>query len=278
MGTQSQLLLPPRHLSSCIAACIVRDTRGVSLNDLDRMNYFPASPLFAVTKLLEGELHLSRKVCDLETLRNLSVISNVSVVPPQDSPMVSWSPGPVAAITIGFFPDAWYRIATKEPGNKLPSCLEEPLACLQNMDQLATGWSAFCTLMTPVWAKYRSHGKLADWPGSSLLKDWTHHLTGRMAKAGSGHSVKALERRFKRWTGKNRRSLEFFAQVEELHRLRVKMPDLELAQLAIDAEFADQSHMGRALKRVTGFSPAKLNERIANEEAFWCYRLMGQRF
>jgi len=55
-------------------------------------------------------------------------------------------------------------------------------------------------------------------------------------------------------------------------------PTATPAELAAEAGFADQSHLGRALKRATGFSPVSLNRKIATEEPFWCYRLLGERF
>ena len=58
----------------------------------------------------------------------------------------------------------------------------------------------------------------------------------------------------------------------------VQMPDANPAQIALDAHFSDQSHMGRAVKRATGFSPAHLNTLTETNEAFWCYRLLGERF
>jgi AraC-like DNA-binding protein len=66
--------------------------------------------------------------------------------------------------------------------------------------------------------------------------------------------------------------------VEEVHRLVNADPTTKPAELAAEAGFSDQSHMGRALKRATGFAPVQLNEKIATEEAFWCYRLLGERF
>ncbi|WP_439655569.1 hypothetical protein [Sulfitobacter aquimarinus] len=81
-----------------------------------------------------------------------------------------------------------------------------------------------------------------------------------------------------RWTGTNRQTLEFFAKVEEVHRLVTTEQATTPAELAVDAGFADQSPMGRALKRATGFSPVCLNRKITTEEPFWCYRVMGQRF
>jgi AraC-like DNA-binding protein len=45
------------------------------------------------------------------------------------------------------------------------------------------------------------------------------------------------------------------------------------AELAADAGYADQSHLCRESRRVTGFSPAELHRRILQEEGFWAYRL-----
>ena len=61
----------------------------------------------------------------------------------------------------------------------------------------------------------------------------------------------------------------------ELHAADPSTPPVDLA---VEAGFADQSHMGRDLKRATGFSPVQLNQRILQNEAFWCYRLLGERF
>jgi len=43
-----------------------------------------------------------------------------------------------------------------------------------------------------------------------------------------------------------------------------------------DAGFADQSHMGREVRRVTGLAPGRLDDLIASDEAFWFYRLIGE--
>lgn len=51
---------------------------------------------------------------------------------------------------------------------------------------------------------------------------------------------------------------------------------LDLAGLAGDLGFADQSHMGREVRRLTGLSPARLNGLIATHEAFWFYRLLDE--
>jgi AraC-like DNA-binding protein len=45
------------------------------------------------------------------------------------------------------------------------------------------------------------------------------------------------------------------------------------AELAADTDYADQSHLCRETRRMTGFSPDDLRRRIGSEEAFWAYRL-----
>ena len=43
--------------------------------------------------------------------------------------------------------------------------------------------------------------------------------------------------------------------------------------VAADAGYADQSHLCRETRRVTGFPPDELRQRIADDESFWIYRL-----
>lgn len=43
--------------------------------------------------------------------------------------------------------------------------------------------------------------------------------------------------------------------------------------VAADAGYADQSHLCRETRRVTGFAPAERRRRIAEDEGFWIYRV-----
>lgn len=94
----------------------------------------------------------------------------------------------------------------------------------------------------------------------------------------AGQSLRAAQRRLRRWAGQNKQSLAFYARVENLQRLAIQNGPGQLAAIAHDAGFSDQSHMGRALRRATGFPPALLNRLIATDESFWYCRLMGERF
>lgn len=276
MRVLSQLILPPTALASCIAGCIVRDTRMADLAEADRVNYFPASPLFTATLTLAGQIHVAEEIIPLDELRGLQPAPKHLFATPRTCPHISWSPGPLLAVTIAFFPDAWKRLGGHLDGTP-PEALRRVLSQLE-AEPTNCAWPEFWQAMSELWANRDASNQLADWAGSDRLKDWTIHLMGQLAKTGAGRSLRSAQRRLQSWTGHNRQTLEFFAKVEEVHRLVSEAPNNTPVDLAADAGFADQSHMGRALKRATGFSPMDLNQKIATEEPFWCYRLLGERF
>ena len=53
-------------------------------------------------------------------------------------------------------------------------------------------------------------------------------------------------------------------------RLRVAGVSTDVAQAS---GYADQSHLCRETRRITGFTPDDLYRRIAEEESFWSYRV-----
>ena len=91
-------------------------------------------------------------------------------------------------------------------------------------------------------------------------------------------SLRQLQRRIRVWTGQSYRDLQLFIRIEEAFIRTIKAHDSgapDLAAIAADAGFADQSHMGREIRRVIGMSPAHFNECLTNDEAFWYYRLIA---
>ncbi|WP_299143080.1 helix-turn-helix domain-containing protein [uncultured Tateyamaria sp.] len=275
MTARAELLLPPAALAGCVAAEVFRDTLGVDMPDRDRLNYFPASPLFSVTRVFEGQLHVAQGLADIPTLRQQVPDPALVARPPNAEPICSWSAGSVRALTIGFYPEAWIRLGGVPEGGHVP----EPVAALMHgeWDDAPASWAVFCADLQPLWGACRGDSAL-QWAGSHRLADWVRHVAKAAALSGTGQSLRSAERRFRRWTGQTRQGVDLFAKVEDLYARRVDDPAAPLAELAADAGFSDQSHMGRAVKRVTGFSPARLNQLIETEEAFWCYRLMGERF
>lgn len=270
MPSTSELLTPPRSLAGCFFAAIVRDTRGVELNDSDRLNYFPGSPLVTVTFVAEGEIRLVPPGGGIEHARAARPLPRLSVTPPQNAPTLSWCPGPVLALSVGVYPDAWRRLSRAFD-------LSEVIGSLAVGDMRAF-WHRACDEVEPRWRKARSLAVFPEWSGVARLSDWSRAFIARTAVDGRERSARALEQRIRRWTSQSKQSLAFFAAFEDLHQVSIKSRGVPLAEIALQAGYSDQSHMGRAVRRATGFSPAKLNRLIDSEEAFWCYRLLGERF
>lgn len=270
--------MPPRNLSSCIAAAIFRDTRGASLSDRDRFNFFPATPLVSVTHILEGALFLTDASGDLDETIKSEPLPSLFITPPQDRPIVSWSSGEVCAVTVGFFPDAWLKLGSDLNENAISKTVAEAFEAFGARSRPTDDWPRFCGILQPIWQAKRRADGLADWLGSDRLSDWSRFLLGRIAVMTKGQSARTMERRLRHWTGRTRQHLDHHVAVEDLHRRSIETPEMSMAVLAAEAGFSDQAHMGRAVRRTTGFSPVKLNKLIQTEEAFWCYRLLGERF
>lgn len=272
----SKLVLPPKELASCIAGCLYRNTLGVDLTDKERLNYFPASPLFAASVMLSGELHAADRLLSLDTIRREPQAPKYLFAAPKTAPHMSWSPGPLEGFTVAFYPDAWLTLGGGSDGRP-PESVRDAITQFGNTVTDAA-WSRFWAEMTDVWDAAQREAGVQTWRGSDCIKAWTYHLLGRAAQTGTGKSLRSMQRRVRRWTGQDIQTLNFFARIEDLHQLVARDPNTRPVDLAAGAGFADQSHMGRDLKRATGFSPVQLNQRILQDEAFWCYRLLGERF
>jgi AraC-like DNA-binding protein len=272
----SRLVLPPKELASCVAGCLYRNTCGADLTDQERLNYFPASPLFAASVMLSGDLHAADTLMPLREIKDTPIAPKYVFSAPKHAPHMSWSPGSIEGFTVAFYPDAWQTLGGGLDGTP-PDCLPRALAHFEEVET-NMAWPLFWDEMRHAWDTARRADGLEGWIGSDRIKTWTYHLLSRATQTGTGRSLRSAQRRIRRWAGHDIQTLNFFARIEDLHQLVTEDPDATPVDLAAGAGFADQSHMGRELKRATGFSPVQLNQRIAEDESFWCYRLLGERF
>ena len=220
---------------------------------------------------------MSREICDLATSRTKDVMLKVSVTPPQALPTQSWSDGPILVLTIGFYTDAWAQPGGDIGADMLPDHLKKAASQVLEADQIEPVWETLCNSLSPIWTKARAANQTSQWVGSHKIADWTRHLLVRVALSNVGQSARSFERRMKRWTGQSQQALNGYAQMENLLVLWAKEPGIGLASIATDAQFSDQSHIGRAVGKVTGFPPGRLNLLIETDERFWCYRLLGDK-
>lgn len=270
----SKLLLPHQALAGCVFAGVYRDTRGAKLSDVDRVNHFPASPLVSVTLVLRGELVLLSGPSDMSNARRKDPAPSCFVWGPSDDPTSSWSPGEIAAISIGIYHDAWLQLGGDSNFRHVPESFQAALGHLAKVPQIEQGWDAFCDELEEHWARLHPKG----WRGVWGIADWAQATVTRAALAQTGQSLRSVQRHLKRMSGQTRRSLDFYSAFETLHQVATRNPGISLAEGAHAAGYSDQSHMGRAIRRATGFTPARLNNAIQTEEPFWCYRLLGERF
>ena len=273
MPENAAFLPPAPALGGTLFGAVLRDTTGLALAEVERFNHFPASPLVSLTRVFRGETRLVPPGGDLAAARAAPSLPPLSLTGPQSRPLTSWNPGPVTALSVAFYPDAWARLFGAAPADladrttaDLPAALTRLLDTLPQTDDPATFWAGLQAGLAP------------DPSAAPRLGDWARTLVARAALSGPGRSLRATERRLRRWTGQSRQSLAFFSSIENLHALATRDPGIAPAALAQDAGYADQSHMGRAVRRATGFSPARLNRLIESHPSFWCYRLLGERF
>ncbi len=277
----SRLHIPSPALGACLLAGIERDTRGCSLGELDRLNYYPATPMAVISWIFEGTLHLIEGEAQGNRFALGPPLPRLTLSGPQRGPVASWSPGPVHALSVGIYPEVFKRLighpVESYRDRHLPLEAVAPPALLQACQAvLAAGAPApFARLekeIRPLWKE-----PLRPSP-APYIGDWVRSVATRATHSSAGRSLRHWQRLVRDWTGQSYRDLQLFIRVEEafIHRVAVRNGGTpNLADIAADAGFADQSHMGREIRRITGVSPARFGERLANDESFWYYRLIA---
>ncbi len=199
--------------------------------------------------------------------------------------MLSWNPGDVHLILICFYPDALRTLTGIDPYRYEQSFvdvseifsggLRDAVLSMQEPGSERERFERFQDMIAPIWASKRPRGMGL----TKSVSDWARLAIMRTALSQNGKSIRAFERKMRSMFGMSKRELNVHAKAEDTFALAFsaqKSGALDLAALAGEAGFADQSHMGRLTKRVTGHSPDQLMRRIENDETYWSYRLIGE--
>jgi AraC-like DNA-binding protein len=284
----NRLWTPRLSLSACMRGVMLRDTRGLDLTPAQRLSYYPASPLCAIHCVFEGEAVLLRgafpdRPARLDDQRE-PLPTGLVLVGPHTQPTVCWNPGPVHVLSLVLMPDALQLLAGLAPATlvnrvvdgraRLPAewqALFEALAALPDADARVKHLQDF---LDPRWRAVRPKQALQG----HRYADWAQGLAMRAAQSSAGRSLRQVERRIKAWAGQPMRELQSLGRIEQAFFRASKTAGgdrVRWADVAADTGFADQSHLSRASRRVTGFAPEELRRRIRDEEPFWLYRLWG---
>lgn len=283
MPPAARLHLPRPALGNCVHLAVERDTRGVPLTDAQRFNHYPATPLPMISWIFEGELHMVTEPVEASEPPSLApALPRVVLSGPRRRPSASWSPGPVHALSVGFYPDALSRLLGIDraplPDQILPL---EALVSGTLRDQLVgmadagdrQPYHRLEAVLQPLWQG--AQGGMA----LPTMRGWVQSMAVRAAFSKPGASLRQAQRRFRDWTGQSHRELQLYVRTEramahataQAHRAA-----RDLAAVAAEAGFADQSHLGREVRKVTGLSPARLGDLMKTEESFWFYRLLSE--
>ncbi|MHC9084878.1 AraC family transcriptional regulator [Luteimonas sp. RIT-PG2_3] len=194
---------------------------------------------------------------------------------PFRKPSASWSPGPIHALMVSFYPDALARlwgirlqdyVDTVIPADKvLPA---EAVPALLSAGTSNAPLEALEALLAPLWHDAQQA------TGVMAIRSWLTTLTARGVHTPNGVGMRQAQRRIKRLTGQSQRDLELYARVEGAFAYAARHPD-NLASIAANAGYSDQSHLGREVKRVTGLSAQQLRDKMLQDEAFWLYRVLN---
>ncbi len=275
----TRLWLPPLALAGCVRAVMMRDTRGRRLDAPQRENFFPATPLVQLFWWAEGcseWLATPGFSVPPPGLRH----APVQFGGPFTRPTHTRNPGEMRAFKLLMQPDAFTAltgVALDRQVNRvadarevLPPDWHGWLDALAMAPDDAARLQALQDFLLPRWQALG-----AQRPGQRYAA-WTEALAVRAATSAAGRSLRQLERRIKAWAGLPLRELRAVSRAERAFYAVAAAEGgagVNWADIAADTDYADQSHLCRETRRLTGFSPEDLRRRIQTEEAFWAYRL-----
>ncbi|WP_296949033.1 helix-turn-helix domain-containing protein [uncultured Massilia sp.] len=181
-----------------------------------------------------------------------------------DGPARLRADGPVDILGIRCFPWTVYELLGLPSGTGSAALDTHPLAVLQHdvaaglvagrpADAIAAASAHFLAARTAVDALLaRAGGAIRDAGGTLPV--------GQVA-AGAHATVRTLERRFKRASGRTVKDVSSLVRFEQARNRLWTDPDTPLAALAQELGYADQSHLNRAFRRYAGMTPAVFAQR-----------------
>ncbi|MBW8845155.1 MAG: helix-turn-helix domain-containing protein [Burkholderiales bacterium] len=274
--------MPPLALAGCVRGVMLRDTRGHGLSAVQRENYFPAAPLVSMTWWVEGSsewLPTPGFSAPPPEARHVSLM----LAGPFTLPTHTRDVGETCAMKLLLLPDAFVALTgvaldrlvnrVVDARELLPADWRDWAEAMAVAVDDAARLQLLETFLLPRWQTLGTQR-----PGHRYA-DWTEALAVRAATSAAGRSLRQLERRIKAWAGLPMRELRAVSRAENaFHAVAAAEggtggAGVNWADIAAGNDYADQSHLCRETRRLTGFSPEDLRRRIQTDEAFWAYRL-----
>lgn len=280
----TRLHVAPANLQGAVVAIISRDTRGLPLSSEQRLTHIPASPLVCLSWFQDMDAGLVEDTNGTPIWRPFGAPLLISGS--QTLPTVSWAPSTGRGGMICFTPDVAQSLLGLNPGDiqdrfvsahELLDSTWHPLldAICQAPDDQAT-IEALKQHLALRWQQIQGRSSCAP-SLSQLGRHWVQTLALQASNWRRTHSPRQVERRIKTFSGRSLREWQSLVRTEGVFFAARQRQDMGLpfdwANLALEEGFADQAHLSRTSKRITGFSPSEFAQRFVDDESFWLYRL-----
>lgn len=279
-GPRDRLSLAPPALQGALVALVSRDTSHLVLDDAQRLSHFPASPLVTLSWYHGVDMGL------VDARGWQAFGARVVVSGSQSHPTVSWAPTTGRGYMACFAPDVAQQLFGLDPAT-----IQDRFVPAQAV--MDPEWTPFfdallgaaddAAVMAVLTAFLGERWRIAQGRASSrpslrqFGRHWVEQLAWRAHEWRRTAGTRQVERRIKSFSGRSLRQWQaitrteglFFAARERYEQGR----SFDWATLAQDEGFADQAHMSRAAKQITGFAPTEFAQRFIEDESFWIYRL-----
>lgn len=279
-----QLYLAPPALQGAFVAIISRDTRNLTLSSAQRLSHFPASPLMCLSWFQGLNAGLVKNTSYGPQWQSFG--SSVVISGSQSQPIVSWAPTTGRGGMVCFTVDVAQTLLGIHPASVhdrfvpaheiLDSAWQPFLDALRDAADDATTLAVLEQHLAPRWQLLQ--GRSSVTPSLRQIgRHWVERMAWQAHAWRNTHSPRQVERRIKSFSGRSLREWQSLVKTEGLFfaaraRHEAGLP-FDWAGLAHDEGFADQAHLSRMAKRMTGFSPREFAQRFVEDESFWLYRL-----
>jgi len=277
LDATARLIAPSMSLASCVRAYLVRNTMGRPILPAEqRVNRFPSTLLCGITWFIDGSSEV------VEPADMAAKLPRVVFGGPQTRPSASFNPGPVHAFMLVLFPQAMHALTGIDLSNHanrivaFEEAFDDEWLALSQQVLAAPDDAARIALieqfLEPRWRAAREAGAV---PGG-VVGDWVNGLAAHAAAAGWGRSARKIERRIKAWVGQPLRGLRRINRAEQSFietRASLERGEVSWAETAARGGFADQAHLCRETRAITGLTPTELARRARDDEGFWLYRI-----
>jgi AraC-like DNA-binding protein len=279
-----RLYLPPASMPTAFVAALCRDTRHTHLCSEQRLSHAPASPLVTLSWYQGMQAGTVESVGDESRWQPWP--ATVMFSGSQSQPITTWAPTTGRGGMICFTADRAKTLFNLDvvaiqdrfvAAHQYTDRAWWPLfdALLAANDDAATLAALHAALQAPMARIQADTSKLDSL--RQIGRHWVQRLALTAHQWQGTQSTRQVERRMKHFTGRSLREWRAMVQTEALFETAVHRHDVGepiiWAELAAEHGFADQAHMIRATKRITGFTPAELGRRYQEDESFWLYRL-----